>query len=120
MEHLVKIAAKLFGSTLIRYFLLAGIPFIIFYVFSFRRYSRSKIQERSAAKKDFTREIFHSVLSSLILSIEAALVLFTPLRQHTLLYKNLSDYPYWWIPVSLGDPAFRCGICCRTTARRGG
>ena len=101
MDHLLHTVGRIFGITLIRYFILAGIPFLIFYIFLRNQSKKLKIQDRPAKNKDFIREIIHSTLSSLVLSIEAMLVLATPLRNHTLIYKNLSDYPYWWIPVSL-------------------
>lgn len=90
-----------FQFTLLRYFLIAGVPFLIFYVFFRRRLNRNKIQQHKAGSRDFTREVFFSVMSSLLMSAEVAVVLFTPLRHHTLIYRHLHDYPIWWIPVSL-------------------
>ena len=101
MDHPLHFAGQLFGVTLVRYFILAGIPFVLFYILFHNRLRGSKIQERTAKNTDFIREIIHSALSSGILSIEAMLVIATPLRSHTLLYKNLSDHPWWWVPVSL-------------------
>ncbi|MBS1605522.1 MAG: sterol desaturase family protein [Bacteroidetes bacterium] len=101
MENLIKIIGKAFAITLVRYFLIAGFAFLVFYVIRGARFKKSKIQARAASAADFFREIRHSGLSSLVLSAEACLVLFTPLRQHTLLYRHLSDYPLWWLPVSV-------------------
>ncbi|MEC4005702.1 sterol desaturase family protein [Flavobacterium sp. SUN052] len=56
---------------------------------------------REANRTDFYREIFHSLQSNLVITFFAVLVLFTPLRSHTLLYKPLSDYSIYWIPLSL-------------------
>lgn len=101
MSTIATLAGRLFGVTLFRYFLIAGIPFLIFYVFFRKRFRKQKIQDRQAGPKDFIREMMHSVVSSLILSGEAALVLFSPLRRHTLLYAHLTDHPLWWIPLGL-------------------
>lgn len=54
-----------------------------------------------AGKKDFIREIAHSMSTGFVLAAIGCAVLFTPLKAHTLIYNNLSDYHGWWIPVSL-------------------
>ena len=70
MDHLIRIAGQLFAVTLVRYFILAGIPFLLFYILFHNRLRTSKIQQRPAKNKDFIREIIHSVVSSLVLSTE--------------------------------------------------
>lgn len=102
MEKLIKIFGQAFGITLVRYFLIAGVAFLAFYIIWGGRFSKNKIQGRSASAKDFFREIMHSGLSSLVLSVEACLVLFTPLRAHTLLFRSAGGYALWWLPVSVG------------------
>jgi lathosterol oxidase len=101
MEHVWETIGSLFRVTVVRYFILAGIPFFLVYVLLGSRLKKAKIQARAAATKDFLREILHSMVSSLILAMVAFLVLYTPIHQYTLFYKHLDDYPYWWIPVSL-------------------
>ncbi len=86
---------------LVRYFLLAGIPFLIFYILFPRAFSNNKIQARLAKQKDFIREITHSLQTTLILAAVGILILQTPLRAYTQLYTNLSDYPRWWVPLSI-------------------
>lgn len=83
-----------------RYFLLAGIPFLIFYIFFPQAFSNSKIQARLAKRKDFLREIAHSLQTNLILAGVALLILKTPLSSYTQFYSDAGDYPLWWIPVS--------------------
>jgi sterol desaturase/sphingolipid hydroxylase (fatty acid hydroxylase superfamily) len=101
MEQLIQVIVKISGITLLRYFILAGIAFALFYVLLPARFKRAKIQNRSASRKDFIREILHSIATSLVLSVIGCMVLYTPLRSYTLIYAHLNDYPYWWIPVSL-------------------
>lgn len=101
METIVKTLGTLFGLTLFRYFVIAGVVFLIVYVALTRLFRKGKIQQRTASKKDFAREILHSISSSFFLSVVAAIVLFTPLSKYTLIYKDLNDYPLWWIPVSV-------------------
>lgn len=84
-----------------RYFLFAGIPFLICYILFPKVFSKSKIQERLARKKDFIREILHSLQTNVILAGIAILILKSPLRDYTQVYDSLSDYPLWWIPISI-------------------
>lgn len=101
MQSIVHIFGAAYGYTLARYFVIAGIPFILFYILFRDRFRKNKIQPRQARRKDFVREVLYSIMSSGVLSAEAALVLFTPLRQYTLIYVKADEYPLWWIPMSL-------------------
>jgi len=101
MASVFETLGRMFSITVARYFILAGIPFLLFYVLFSSRFAKGKIQARTARKKDFLREILHSIVSSLVLSAVAFCVLFTPLRHYTIIYDQLNDYPYWWIPLSV-------------------
>jgi Delta7-sterol 5-desaturase len=85
----------------VRYFLFAGIPFLIFYILFPNVFTRNKIQARIAKRKDFIREIRHSLQTTFILAGVGILLLKTPLKEYTQVYDNLSAYPLWWIPVSV-------------------
>ena len=87
--------------TVLRYFLFAGIPFLIFYIAFPQAFAKNKIQVRLAKRKDFIREILHSMQTSLILVAIGLLFLKTPLRGITQVYDNINDYPIWWVPVSI-------------------
>jgi sterol desaturase/sphingolipid hydroxylase (fatty acid hydroxylase superfamily) len=89
------------GFSLIRYFLFAGIPFLIFYRFFLRRYLKAKIQERQVTYAHFLEEIKHSVQSTFIFAGVGLLFLHTDLRAHTLVYSDLQAYPIWWLPVTV-------------------
>lgn len=86
---------------IVRYFLLAGIPFVIFYLLFPEKFSKNKIQTRFAKRKDFIREILHSLQTTFILAGVGVLILRTPLREYTQFYTNLSDHSLWWIPLSI-------------------
>ena len=90
-----------FVINIIRYFIMAGIPFLIFYKLFPEVFSKNKIQDRYAKQKDFIREIIHSLQTTLIILVVGILVLKTPLVEFTLVYKNLFDYPLWWVPLSV-------------------
>jgi sterol desaturase/sphingolipid hydroxylase (fatty acid hydroxylase superfamily) len=84
-----------------KYFLVAGIPFLIFYLLFPRTFKVNKIQSRNAKKKDFYREIGHSLQATLVFVGVIMLILKTPLREYTQFYTNATDYPLWWIPLSV-------------------
>lgn len=101
MEQLTNFFLAIFNATAIRYFVIAGLPFLLFYVWRAERFRRLKIQERLASRKDFLREIAHSLGTTAVFAVIGVLVLYTPFRQYTLIYDNLTDFPIWYIPVSL-------------------
>ncbi len=82
--------------TVSRYFLFAGIPFLIFYILFPKFFFNNKIQVKLARRKDFLREIGHSLQSTLILTAIGLLFFKTPQ-----VYHNTADYALWWIPVSV-------------------
>lgn len=84
-----------------RYFLFAGIPFLIFYLLFPDKFSKNKIQVRFARRKDFLREILHSMQTTFILAGVSLLIIHSPLRNYTQIYDSISAYPIWWIPVSV-------------------
>ncbi len=86
---------------IIRYFLFAGIPFLIFYIKFPDFFKKNKIQSRFAKRKDFIREILHSTQTTFILAGVGLLMMKTPLIEYTQVYFNISDQPLAWIPVSL-------------------
>ncbi|MEL7377918.1 MAG: sterol desaturase family protein, partial [Bacteroidota bacterium] len=49
-----------------KYFVLAGVPFFIFYIVFPETFSKNKIQSRNAKRKDFTREILHSTQATFV------------------------------------------------------
>ena len=100
MEPLADII-KVYFITIIRYSILAGIPFLFFYKFFKNKFIKNKIQEKVAGNKEFRSEFIHSAQASIILAAVGFLFIFTPLKNYTLIYTKISMYPVWWIPVSL-------------------
>ncbi|MGO4293966.1 sterol desaturase family protein [Chitinophaga sp. RAB17] len=101
MDPIVTAAGKIFVFSALRYFALAGIPFVLFYLLMPTKLNRFKIQQKLASKKDFLREIWYSMQSTLVFTIITIVLLFTPLRQYTMIYSQLSDFPLWYIGVSV-------------------
>ncbi|MBV8251410.1 MAG: sterol desaturase family protein [Chitinophaga sp.] len=84
-----------------RYFLIAGIPFAVFYIAFPSRMNRMKIQQRLASKKDFLREIWYSMQSTLVFTLISVAILATPLRRYTLVYDHISDFPLWYLGATV-------------------
>jgi Sterol desaturase len=101
MDHLFEAFSWAFLLTIVRYFTIAGLFFLVFYLLFPKSLLRNKIQSRLAGKADFLREILHSSISSFVLAITAILSLSEALRPYTLIYTGIHDYPLIWIPVSL-------------------
>ena len=101
MSHLFQSISVAFLITIGRYFVIAGIFFVVFYLLFPKSLLRNKIQSRLAGKADFLREILHSSISSVMLAITAIIALSDFLRPYTFIYTDLHAYPLWWIPVSL-------------------
>lgn len=101
MQNVTEVIIRVFSISAVRYFVIAGLPFLLFYKVFSGRFGTSKIQDRQADRKDFFREILHSMQTTMVFTVIAMLVLFTPLKHHTLIYDKLSDYTVWWVPLSL-------------------
>ena len=101
METLVEETIKIFSISAVRYFVLAGLPFVIFYLLLPKKTGAFKIQQKQASKKDFLREVWHSMQSNLVFAIITVAILFTPLRSFTRIYDQISDYPAWYFWLSI-------------------
>ncbi|WP_345951442.1 sterol desaturase family protein [Mucilaginibacter sp. PAMB04274] len=101
MHPILEIFIKIFSISAVHYFVIAGLPFIVFYKFLTNWFANNKIQKREADIKDFKREILHSMQTTAVLVVIGYLALYTPLKNHTLIYTDLNAYPSWWITASL-------------------
>ena len=90
-----------FILNLLRYLLIAGTAFIIFYILFSRKFKTNKIQSKKAKRKDFLREISFSLQTIAIIAVVIMLIVFTGLREHTQFYGDISQYPIWWVPISV-------------------
>jgi Delta7-sterol 5-desaturase len=75
-----------------RYFFVAGIAFLIFYVLFRNKTPLKKIQDRFPKTKDYLREIVYSVSTILIFGTVPIMLLNTPLRPYTTLYTDIDLY----------------------------
>ncbi|HMP94164.1 MAG TPA: sterol desaturase family protein [Phnomibacter sp.] len=76
-----------------RYVVLAGIAFLVFYVWLYPRLKQRKIQQRLPTQKDVWREVGYSVVTMAIFALNPFIILGTPaIRQHTLFYTSIAQY----------------------------
>ena len=75
-----------------RYYLVAGIAFLVFYIFWKTRIQYKKIQLKFPANQDYLREIFFSSFSILLLALIPTLIVFNPaVRPYTQLYSTIAE-----------------------------
>jgi sterol desaturase/sphingolipid hydroxylase (fatty acid hydroxylase superfamily) len=79
-----------------RYFILATLFWLVWYVLLRKQTAPTKLQPRFPKPKDYRREIFYSASSMLIFATVTAALLLTPFRRLTLYYSRVGDYPVWW------------------------
>lgn len=101
MERFAAEGLRIFSILTVRYFIIAGIAFVLFYWLVPRKLNRFKIQQRFAKRKDFLREIWYSIQSTLVFALIAVALMFTPFRSYTLIYDNIGNFGGWYIVFSL-------------------
>jgi len=76
-----------------RYFIVAGIAYILFYLLIKNRTSYKKIQQRFPNLKDYAREIGYSIITIAIFALVPLLILDQKaIRFHTFFYTNVHQY----------------------------
>ncbi len=80
----------------LRYMILGGLAFLLFYIFLRRKPLLQKIQNRWPQGSDYRREITYSFITFLFFAM-VPLVLNIPwVIQHTNIYRNISAYGMWY------------------------
>ena len=87
----------IFFATLLRYILLAGIAFLLFYVIFKKKFLLSKIQQKFPKNKDYFREIGYSFITFLIFSLVGVGLYNPKVRPYTNTYFQISDYGYLYL-----------------------
>lgn len=80
-----------------RYFIAAGIAFLVCYVLLRKKISAKKIQSKFPKTKDYLREIGYSIITIAIFAIVALLIFNHPkVAPHTLRYNAIDAYGWWY------------------------
>jgi len=88
---------------LLRYFILAGIAFLLWYVILKPFIKHRKIQLKFPAVSDYTREILYSIITAFIFAGVGYLVFLTPFVHYTKAYFKIEEHgvPYLILSVAL-------------------
>src|ERR1700739_1193498 len=79
-----------------RYFMIAGIAWLVWYKLLYRNAWYKKIQSKKPLNKDYAREISYSILTMLIFAAVPVLILDTPLKKFTQYYPDIHDHSMLW------------------------
>lgn len=99
--EILEIVTRSISMNLIRYWMTAGVAFLIFYVLFKQKWKHKKLQEKFPKNRDYYREIIYSSIT-IITFVSVAIIIFgTPLKQFTLQYDDISDrgWGYWLLSV---------------------
>lgn len=88
-------------ADVLRYFIFAGIPFVLFYVVFRSKMFRFKVQQKFPAGSHMRREIGYSLLSMLIFGVLGACVFTLAHLGYTKVYTNLYAHSMWYFWFSV-------------------
>jgi lathosterol oxidase len=91
---------KITAIIALRYFIIAGFAFGVFYWYKKTDWLYKKIQPKLPKQQDYIREIVYSIFTIIIFSSTAYLILGTSIKKYTLFYSNISDYGWFWFFVA--------------------
>ena len=101
MHPIAKFFIAALSITILRYFIIAGAAFFLFYRLFNKKVLSNKIQVKSASRTDFIRDILHSMQTTVVFTVIACVVFLTPVRQITQIPTEGTVMPLWWIALSL-------------------
>lgn len=76
-----------------RYFIMAGISFVVFYILFKTKFQSIKIQQKFPKNESYYRDVKYSIVSMLIFSSVAYLCLFTLKNYNNVMYTKVDN---WW------------------------
>ncbi|MBA2500263.1 MAG: sterol desaturase family protein [Chitinophagaceae bacterium] len=93
--------AIVFSVVIGRYFLIAGLFYLVFYIWFAKQWQSRKINERDYKPGQFRSEVKWSMLTAFIFALSGAVTLVLWQKGFTKVYTDIGEYSLWWIPVSL-------------------
>lgn len=86
---------------LFRYFIIAAIAFLVFYVIKRQQWFYKKIQQKFPLRKDYLREVSYSIVTALIFALVGYLVFVTPFTKITRAYFDIGQYSIGYFVFSI-------------------
>ncbi len=87
----------------LRYVVIAGLAFLLFYTLMPKKFARRKIQALFPKRQDYVREVSHSFFTFLIFAAVGVLLASDAVLPHTQIYTEVAEYgwPYFIVSVLL-------------------
>jgi sterol desaturase/sphingolipid hydroxylase (fatty acid hydroxylase superfamily) len=98
---LALLTALFFIIITLRYFLVAGLFYLIFYAWFPAKFEIRKISKKKYEKGQLRKEMKWSIITSLLFSVTGALTVILWQRGYTRVYTKTDQYGWWYLPVSL-------------------
>lgn len=95
---------SIFTLVSLRYFVIAGLAFLIWYVLLKKKVAFKKIQLRFPTLKDYQREILYSLMTIVIFTLVPWIILGNPeIKKHTTWYSDINQHSklYFWLAFPL-------------------
>lgn len=88
---------------LLRYLIVAGLAFLVFYIVLKRKWVYKKIQMSFPKGSDYRREFIYSMITIIAFVLVALVVYRTPFSKFSLRYDSIDEYGwgYWWVSIVL-------------------
>ena len=95
---LVEFTLAILTANVLRYVVISGVFFLLFYVLFKSRWAKKKIQPSFPKNQDYLREFGYSILTLLIFVATALLIFYSPLKEYNKVYTDIAAYGwgYWW------------------------
>lgn len=90
-----------FIAILVRYFIAAGIFHSYYFRFNSDKFLEKRLSKKKLRKHQMRKEIIWSIKSSVIFAFAGAITYWLWQNGHTAIYLEMSQYGYWYLPVSL-------------------
>lgn len=88
-------------GTSLRYFVFAGIAYLLFYVWKKSSWLRFKIQRTFPREKAVQTELLYSIITMFIFALVIYCLLFTGIRDYTKIYNDIHEHSISWFFISL-------------------
>lgn len=85
----------------LRYFVFAGLTYMVFYIWKKQKFGRYKIQTAEPKKSAVSTELKYSISTIFIFATVTILILRSPLNEYTRIYKNFGDHSAWYFIFSV-------------------
>jgi sterol desaturase/sphingolipid hydroxylase (fatty acid hydroxylase superfamily) len=95
------IGIGLFFANLIRYLVIAGVAFVIFYLWKKNKYQHKRIQQKFPENKNYYREIIYSLTTFLIFGLIGIGITWCSHHGLTFIYAHVSDYGIFYFILSI-------------------